>query len=258
MQACPNVVDPARTAAWEMLFDFVEKGKLTAEEAVSKILASTQKEINNIKGATERIEIGGKSKPTPKMVAAAKKIAERKKIKLPPGTISDSGKCRAFLEEHLGQRPKNPDGSDAPYPPSEKQLEMAGGLSERIGEDIPEAALVSSKALSAWIDEAIKKAPPRPPSEKQLAFAEKLSDETGMSIPVAALQSAAELSTWMDKAKKKQPARPPSEKQLSFAKKIAEENGIDLPSDVETDMKACSGFIDKHMGGGKKTGRRKK
>lgn len=256
LRNCPNVVDPARTAAWEMLFDHVEKGKLSAEDAVSKILGLTQKEINNICSSTEKIEIGGASKPTPKMVAAAKKIAERKGIKLPAGTVSNSQKCRAFLEEHLGNRPKNPDGSDAPFPPSEKQLEMAQGLADRMGTEIPEEALQSSKGLSAWIDEAMKKAPPRPPSEKQLAFAERLSNEAGASIPAAALKSAKELSSWMDKTMAKAPARPPSEKQLAFARKIAEENSLDLPGDVETDMKKCSAFIDKHMGGGKKARRK--
>lgn len=252
MRACPNVVDPARTAAWEMLFDYVEKGKLTAEDAVKKILSSTQKEINNIKGSDVQIDIGKTSKPTPKMIAAAKRIAERKGIKLPAGTVSNSATCRTFLEKHLGNRPKNADGTDAPFPPSEKQMEMAQGLADRMGSNIPEDALKSSKELSGWIDQAMKKAPPRAPSEKQLAFAERLSDEAGVSIPVSALKSSKELSSWMDDTMGKTPARPPSEKQIGFAKKIAEEKGIDLPEKVEADMKECSAFIDQHTGGGKK------
>ncbi|MFX4300214.1 DNA topoisomerase [Pseudosulfitobacter pseudonitzschiae] len=257
IQACPNVVDPARTAAWEMLFDSVEKGRMTAEDAVDKILKLTQKEINNIKGSDVRIEIGTASKPTPKMIAAAKKIAERKGIKLPAGTISNSGKCRTFLEEHLGNRPKNADGTDAPFPPSEKQMEMARSLADRMGSKIPEESLKSSKDLSGWIDQAMKKAPPRAPSEKQLAFAERLSDEAGVAIPVSALKSSKELSSWMDDTMGKAPARPPSEKQIGFAKKIAEEKGIDLPESVEADMKECSAFIDQHTGGKKKTSNRR-
>lgn len=261
MQVCPNVVDPGRTAVWETIFDMVESGRMTADDALKRINDMTLKEIANIRSSSVQIEIGGKAKPTPKMVAAAKKIAERKKIKLPAGVTTDSMKCRAFLEEHLGNRPKNPDGSDAPFPPSEKQLDMARSLAERSGMQIPEAALASSKELSSWIDEAMKKAPPRPPSEKQLGLAERLAEEGGLEIPEKARASGKELSAWIDAAMKKQPARPPSPKQLELADRLASENGIDLPEDVAKDMKKCSAFIDKHMGGGKggtKKGARRK
>jgi DNA topoisomerase-3 len=256
MKVCPNVVDPGRTAIWEMLFDFVEKGQMTADAAIQKILDETQKEIDLIKtGGHEKIEIGGKSRPTPKMVKAAESIATRKKINLPAGVKTDSSKCRAFLEEHMGQRPKNPNGSDAPFPPSEKQLAFGRRIAQAIGEEIPEEAMKSSKEFSAWIDSVKSRAPAPPPSEKQLEFARKIAGESGMDIPPAALKDAKQLSSFIDEAKKKQPARPPSDKQLGLAENLADEAGIDLPEKCRSDMKECSAFIDKHMGGGKGKGK---
>ena len=257
MQACPNVVDPGRTAIWETIFDAVESGRMTAEDAVARINETTKKEIANIRAADVRIEIGIKQKPTSKMVAAAEKIAKRKGIKIPAGVKTDSSKCRAFLDENMPRRPKNADGSDAPFPPSEKQIAMAEEIAARSGSQIPEAARASSRELSAWIDEAMKKAPPRPPSEKQLGLADRLAAAAGIEVPAKVRTDAKALSTWIDEAMAKQPARPPSDKQKQLAERIASENGIDLPEDAASDMKACSSFIDKHMGGGKSGGKGK-
>ena len=212
MQACPNVVDPGRTAIWETIFDMVESGKMTAMEALEKINSTTEKEIANIRAATVQIEIGSAGKPTPKMVKAAKSIAERKNIKLPAGTISDGTKCRAFLEEHLGQAKKNADGSNGVFPPSEKQKNLAQSLADRSGKEIPEDAMNSSKELSAWIDKAMKAAPPRPPSEKQLAFAQKLAEENDKELTDAIKNDMKKCSAFIDdhmgKGKKSESASP--------------------------------------------------
>lgn len=253
MISCPNVVDPGRTAVWETIFDRVESGAMTAEDAVSKINAMTLKEIANIRGSNVQIDIGGKSKPTPKMIAAAKTIAERKNIKLPAGALTDSSKCGDFLKEHLPPREKNADGTDKPFGPSEKQLAMARELSERANMEIPKAALANARELSSFIDSAMKKAPGRPPSEKQVEFAQKLAGEAGMEIPKGAMADGKLLSKFIEDAKKQQPARPPSEKQLAMAEKLAEEKGVDVPAAATTDMKQCSAFIDLHMKGGKKS-----
>jgi DNA topoisomerase III len=200
MEIAPNVVDPARTAQWEMAFDFVEKGRMTAEEAVARILKETEVEIARIAAASgKQVAIGKGSKPTPKMVSAAKTVAERKGIKLPAGVITDSAKCRAFLDEHLGSRPAGEGGDRAPSGPSEKQIGLAKSLSERIGMKIPDAALTSSRDLSAWIDAAMKKAPPRPPSEKQISFAEKLAEEAGIDLPEAVRTDGKACSAFIDK-----------------------------------------------------------
>ena len=130
---------------------------------------------------------------------AARMVAERKGIKLPTGVTTDSAKCRAFLDEHLGSRPAGEGGERPSSGPSEKQIALARSLAERTGTPVPEAALASSRDLSAWIDAAMKKAPPRPPSEKQLAFAEKLAAEAGVDLPEAARTDAAACSAFIDK-----------------------------------------------------------
>lgn len=200
LEIAPNVVDPARTAQWEMAFDFVEKGRMTAEEAVARILKETEVEIARIASASgKQVAIGKGSKPTEKMIAAARMVAERKGIKLPTGVTTDSAKCRAFLDEHLGSRPAGEGGERPSSGPSEKQIALARSLAERTGTPVPEAALASSRDLSAWIDAAMKKAPPRPPSEKQLAFAEKLAAEAGVDLPESARTDAAACSAFIDK-----------------------------------------------------------
>ena len=179
---CPNVVDPGRTAVWESLFEFVEKGRISAEDAVEKILASTKGELSRIIARKGEVEIttGGKSKPTPAMIKAANAIAERKGISLPKGAASDGSACRKFLDEHM---PKREAGATGGFVPSEKQLSFAQSLADATKKDIPEAAMTDSKALSAWIDKVKELAPARPPSEKQLAFAERLAEEKGVDLP---------------------------------------------------------------------------
>lgn len=178
-EICPNVVDPARTAQWETSFDLVERGKMTAEDAVKRIISEVKREIGRItENSTRSIAVGAKQKPTPNMVNAAKGIAEAKQLKLPPGCLTDSAVCRKFLDEHMAKRAVGEDGKPVAYAPSEKQLALAEGISARMGIAIPDEARKSSKAMSAWID-SIK----RPPTEKQLSLAKKLSEEKGEALP---------------------------------------------------------------------------
>lgn len=202
LAACPNVVDPARTAAWEMIFDLVEKGRMNAEDAVSRINAETLREIENIVQAagSVQISIGKSGKPTPRMLAAAKSIAERKGIKLPAKAKTDSAACRKFLDEHLPKRdPNAPAGQGGTYPPSAKQLEFAQRLAKEGGLQIPPEAMGSAKEMSAWIDKAMKKQPPRKPSEKQLAFARKLAEENDVDLPADAEADMKKCSAFIDK-----------------------------------------------------------
>lgn len=195
----PNLIDPARTAQWEMAFDYVEKGKMTAEDAVNRILSETRHELTRIANASShQISIGKGLKPTSKMVAAARMIADRKKIKLPPGVTTDSAKCKAFLDENMGERAKNTDGSYAASGPSEKQIAFARRISEQSGKPLTDEVLASSKSLSAWIDANMSGAP-RPPSEKQLAFAQRLADEAGISLPAEAETDGKACSGFIDK-----------------------------------------------------------
>ena len=205
MEVCPNVVDPARTALWETIFDLVEKGRLTAEQAVEKILVETSKEIERIKAnAGAQISIGKSIKPSPKMVDLAKRIAERKNIKPPRGYLTDMSVCRAFLEEHMPPRdPNAPAGQGGTYPPSEKQLAFAERVAAETGQAIPAAARASGRELSAWIDGVKPQQGPRGPSEKQLAFAKKLADEHEVKLPAAVETDMKACSEFIDKMMKK-------------------------------------------------------
>lgn len=193
----PNLVDPGRTAQWELAFDYVERGKMSAEDAVGRILKETKKEIERITQASGKtVAIGKASKPTERMVAAARRIAERDGIRLPGGVTTDSTKCRAFLDQHIGSREEAE--RSGPRTPSEKQIAFAKRLSEHSNRAIPEDALADARALSQWIDDAKKDAPPRAPSEKQLAFATQLAEESGEDLPEDALTDAAACSRFID------------------------------------------------------------
>ncbi len=128
MGVCPNVVDPARTAVWETLFDRVQQGAMTAEDAVAKILAETSREIERIvsNGSTARISIGTKSKPTPKMADLARSVSDRTGIALPKGALTDGNICRAYLDANLPKREPGAGGAGG-FPPSEKQMAFAEG-----------------------------------------------------------------------------------------------------------------------------------
>lgn len=201
-KVCPNVVDPCRTALWETIFDGVERRKISPEAAVDKILEATRKEIEAITqcGGANRIAIGKSGKPTEKMVALAKSIAERKDIKLPRGTLTDSQKCRAFLDENAGPRPAD-GAARTPGAPSEKQLKFAQSLADSIGSEIPKEALEGVRELSAWIDKAKAKAPPRPPSEKQVSYAAKLARRAGIDLPEAVEVSSVACSAFIEEHK---------------------------------------------------------
>jgi len=203
-QVAPNLVDPGRTAAWETIFDAVERQQISAIDAVTRIAAETEKEIRKIAEASSvTIQIGKVGKPSDKMIAAARQIAQRKKIDLPKKVLTDGTACRAFLEEHLGPRPApgaQEGGAGGLRAPSEKQLELARSLAERSGVAIPEGALHSARDLSAFIEQAMKTAPARPPSDKQIAFAEKLARDKGEALPEACRTDARACSAYIDKA----------------------------------------------------------
>lgn len=197
---CPNIVDPGRTALWETLFDAVEKQKITPEQAVQKILGETVKEIDAIvaRKGDASIEMGKASKPTDKMVALARSIAERKNIQLPRGVTTDSAKCRAFLDEHMPPRAEG-EGPRTAGAPGEKQLAFARSIAERSGVPLPEAATKDARSLSAWIDKTKGSAPPRAPTDKQLGLARRLAEENDIDLPANAQTDMTACSAFIDK-----------------------------------------------------------
>lgn len=199
-EVCPNIVDPARTAQWETIFDMVEAGKMDAVDAVKRIISEVKRDISRItENSTRTIAVGAKQKPTPAMANAAKNIAEAKGMKLPAGCLTDSSICRKFLDEHAQKRPVGEDGKPLPSTPSEKQLALAERLAKEAGAAVPDSAKASAREMSLWIDAQMKKAPPRPPSEKQLALANKLASEHSIDLPADVESSMKACSDFIDK-----------------------------------------------------------
>ncbi len=80
-----------------------------------------------------------KGAPTPKMVEAAKKAAERQGVKLPKDFATNFDVCKAFLDEHLTK-------------PSPKAVAFAEKIAKEKGVELTAEARVTGQALSAWID----------------------------------------------------------------------------------------------------------
>lgn len=152
----PSLYDIARTAYWEAAFDLIElKGGRTVFE--KNLVEEITKLIGDLKAkgplsSSPNPHVKGDSRmatnaPTPKMLDFAKKVAERKGIKLPADVSTSFDACKKFLDEHA-----TPSNGGA-YPPSEKQLSFAKSIAEKKGLEIPADALAEGKKLSAWIDE---------------------------------------------------------------------------------------------------------
>ena len=157
LAACPDLLDPGRTAVWEILFARVEKGEISAEKAVEQILADTQRSIRVIMQSPVRISLGATENPTPAMVGAleaaarahgvekqlafARSLAHRAGTELPEDALADARALSAWI-----------DGARTTSPPSEKQLALAARLAAEHEVEIPDDILASATRLSAWID----------------------------------------------------------------------------------------------------------
>lgn len=141
----PAQAQSARDEFIEMQAQFAEQ---IIRDCISR-MAGTTKRTREAEAAS-----GVKMKPTPKMIDLAKKVADRKKITLPKGLISDSAICRKFLDEHLGNRDSSPTNGAAPASsaPSEKQVSFMTKIAERKGLTIPPDALSDRRKASSWID----------------------------------------------------------------------------------------------------------
>lgn len=247
----PGLTDVVRTAVWEGLFKKVNLGKMTAEQAVMRIIEETTKERDNLVAASQNQtdRIGTAAPPSPKAVQFAQKLAEMKGLTLDSKRLKDRQYVYDFLTEH------SPKEGEA-FPPTPKQLALAESLSQRIGKPIPPEARGDVKLMRDWIDGAMAAAPPLPPSEKALSFARTIAERLGVPLPEGAETSAKICSEFINSQKDAgsgaglSSGMPPSDKALSFAESIAESKGIPLPDAARTSAKACSEFINAHKGGG--------
>ena len=140
--------------------------------------------------------------------------------------------------------------------PTQKQLRFAETLAGQRGMQVPEDAMASKQACSAFIERmiesskgALNAAPAdgrediassqeaRAPTEKQLQYARRLAGDLGLALPADAVTSMRACGEFIDKV-------PPSHKQLEFAKTLAGRQHIEVPADALRYRKACRAFID--------------
>lgn len=83
--------------------------------------------------------------------------------------------------------------------PTDKMLEFAKSIANRVGKELPEAVMTDFDECRNFID-THKDAAMRP-TEKQLAFAQRIAESKGAEIPAEALANGRELSKWIDEHK---------------------------------------------------------
>jgi DNA topoisomerase III len=171
-QADPALVDPGVTAQLERLLDDVVVGKQEMVGAIDAVCDVALRIIGKLKdgaaaggppllGTAAGTRAGGRP-PTPAMKRFAQGLARQKGIKPPPGYQTSMSICRAFLNEHAprkatgkaeGETPgrRETPGGREPRPASAAQLSLAEKIARKKGVVVPDAATVSSAAMSAWI-----------------------------------------------------------------------------------------------------------
>lgn len=172
-RVCPELVDPARTAIWELLFDGLQaSAKSVAPEVWLPVVDALAREAATAAGkicaiSTEGIEFG--------RVQTAR-----------PAPGGKGG----------GRRGKGKSRSRS-FTLSEKQAALARSLVERGVGDPPED-MNDAHAVKAYIDACMAGGGP-PPSAKQVAFANRLAGSG--KVPKEAMASARTLSAWIDEKK---------------------------------------------------------
>jgi len=145
----PALLDAAITAQWELKLDEISRGEKTSEQAIDDISNDTVRlmETLKIERKSRPYLMGGGGKPTPKMLALAKKISKQKKIDLPPEAETDFKSCKSFLDNNV---PKT-------WPPSEKQVTFVEKLMSENNPAPPDDWREDAKIASKYIDSVLKK-----------------------------------------------------------------------------------------------------
>ena len=150
VEHAPDLVDPGTTARWELRLDEVLLGKVTPSQVWDEISAEAGRQVTLLREAAAAGGGLGSRPPTDKMLALARDIAGRRGIALPEAVATSFQACRAFLDEHAGERRE---GADLP---SAKQLAFAEKLAGERGIALPEEARADRKVCSAFIDAHMK------------------------------------------------------------------------------------------------------
>ena len=154
------LVDPGLTAQLECSLDEVVLGKQKMIGAIDAVCDVAQRIIGKLKEGSPTCgppmfgsgSGGIERPPTPAMKRFADSIARRKRIRPPPFYQNSASICRAFLEQHAPKKVAG-DASESPGPKaaSSAQILFAKRIAHKTGVVIPDEAMASSAAMSAWI-----------------------------------------------------------------------------------------------------------
>lgn len=155
---CADLTDVAVTAAWEADLDIVAKkggGAQFEQQIIAKVhnIISTLRQAepiprdlsseNNKMSEEQQPNTNNRtSRPTPKMLQFAERIALKLGGTLPAEVSENFDSCKAYIDANI----------EAASRPSEKQLSFARTIAERRGVEIPPAELADGRLLSKWID----------------------------------------------------------------------------------------------------------
>lgn len=175
----PDVlVEPTMTARWEQQMAAIERGELTLDRFVADVAAFVRdtgarlKETpmshlvgavsaapavrskgaakGNTRGRSKMADKPSDGRPSDKMLALARDLADRRRERLPPEVKDSFNACRAWIDQHC---PARAEGGEE-RAPSAAQLEFAERLAARRGWVLPSEARATAKACSAFIDSA--------------------------------------------------------------------------------------------------------
>ena len=166
-------VDLQFTRAMEDELDAIAEGRTSYLPVVSRLHQQLVDEIAASGGAIQRA-------PSVAMLERAQAAAREMGVQLPEAVIASFGACRDWLDApHVGSGPSN------------TQVQLARKLADQLGEAIDQATLGDRRALSTWIDAAVKRADRKakarlseePATEKQIALLKVAIDKGQLAAP---------------------------------------------------------------------------
>ena len=153
-----DVSKPEMTATWEQELEKIYKER-KSKEGYIRFMHNIKEFVSGDIDRLKFVEMNKVRMATKKMIEFAKSLARAKNIKLPHSP--DFETMKAFIEEHSQVKNEEKEKT-SPSLPTEKQISFAKSLAQKLNQEIPEEAFVSTKTMSDWIKDAMKKANYKP------------------------------------------------------------------------------------------------
>ena len=150
-----DVSKPEMTTNWESELERIYKER-KSKEGYIRFMENIKNFVFDDIDRLKFVQMKKVPMATKKMIEFARSLAKSKNIKPPHST--DYETIKAFIEEH---RPKDTEDNtkeeNTTKSPTEKQISFAKALAEKLNQEIPQEAFVSTKTMSDWIKDAMKK-----------------------------------------------------------------------------------------------------